>query len=137
MVAQYGYFDGELHQESLKDGETITLASLMGAHEFGQGDLPSRPVFKRTGYQLISKLPDDIKPLAKSMLISALKGKISAVDFLEKVGNLAKSATQSNFGANNTIGLKPNSRTTERNKGRNDPLVESSELRDKMSVRVK
>jgi hypothetical protein len=132
VVGQYGYFDGKMHKGSIENQEPMTLAEMMLIHETGQGHV-ERPVFGATAYQLMDSLPSDIIPLLRQYFKVLLKGGKGEDNLLNKIAAVCAEATRDNFGKGNTIGLAPN--TMPNDKGRNDPLVDTGELRDELTHR--
>lgn len=134
LEAQCGYFDSKVHHDS-----GLALAGLMYILEEGseKANIPPRRVFKGSG-EMLGDVSNKSKvgEVAKRFLIEVTKDKVPTAS-IEELGELLKNITQSNFGRGSKLSLAPNRPSTVRTKGRNDPLVDTGELRDSIEVRVK
>lgn len=135
---EYGYFDNTHHATDNGKSE-LSNAALMYIQELGsrKRNIPARPVFTLTGetFRDASNSGALQKPLTNFMM-SAAQNKDTISELLLDVGIIFKERTQSNFGSGNTIGLQPNHPRVAAAKGRNDPLIDTTTLRDAMEVKT-
>lgn len=121
-----GYFDGEVHEDS-----GLTLATLMAKHENGTDTLPSRPVMTIGSLDFIKINPIEFKRLTGKL--------IREVGKVDKNYNLIGTALRDNikgFFGDNTV-LASNSEVTIKMKdGRDEPLVDTGELRDNLGFKT-
>jgi hypothetical protein len=140
---QVGFDSSEIHHTNERGKkEDVNMAELAAwLHEGTKdGRIPPRPFFEGTLQQMMGKSEaNKLVPLVKKLYMGFGKGKNlnkHITDFLEGVGEHLKKKTQDNFGIDNTIGLVDNAPSTIKQKGRNDPLVDTHKLRDGMLVKT-
>lgn len=111
----------------------ISYASLMKMHEYGEGDLPSRPVFEIAGARVMSITPiTGLSSNIKSLISES--GRISINS--NKIAKSIISHMKVDIFGNPSL-LKSNSEITQRLKGgRDEPLVDTGELRGELSFRT-
>lgn len=130
------------HQNKRGKKEIVNMAELAAwLHEGTEdGRIPPRPFFERTLQQMVGKSEaSKLKPIVARLFNGFNKKKdldkhISK--FLEEMGELTRNNVKDNFGIDNTINLKDNSEFTIKEKGRNDPLVDTGTLRDAMKIKT-
>lgn len=137
--AKYGYFDSKLHKTDAEGSDpNMTEATLMYILHEGSAEtnIPSRPVFRLTAQQMMDtgnskKLQSPIENWLRTVIKAP-----NVEQALRDIGEIMKRETQSNFGRGNKVNLVDNSKRTQQEKGRNDPLVDTGTLRDSMKVKV-
>ena len=122
-----GYFPEQgLHNSGLP------YATLMAIQEFGTDTVPSRPIFQITA----STRPPQREPKVKEAVkewSKLLTTKDNSKDLLDTIGKNYQGALVGLFGDSSV--LSPNADTTIRLKGRDEPLVDSGELRDNLTYK--
>lgn len=124
---QVGYFAGQGQHAS-----GLSFPALMAIHEFGTDDIPKRPVFQITAFGAKPQKSSRIKSAIRNWS-SNLTGRADAKLLLDTIGKYYQKELQSLFG--DTSALASNSPITIRIKGRDEPLVDSGELRDNLAYR--
>jgi len=124
---QIGYFAGQGQHTS-----GLSFPALMAIHEFGTDDIPKRPVFQITAFGAKPQKSSRVKSAIRNWS-SNLAGRADAKLLLDTIGKYHQKELQSLFG--DTSALASNRPTTIRIKGRDEPLVDSGELRDNLAYR--
>lgn len=122
--------------------EEVNMAELAAwLHEgTDDGRIPSRPFFERTLQQMVGKSEQSkLKPIVSRLFKGFKQNKdldkhISK--FLNDLGILTRNNVKDNFGVENTISLEDNAPFTIKQKGRNDPLVDTGKLKDSMLIKT-
>lgn len=116
----------------------LTYPDLMKLHHFGtgagRGQIPARPVLSILGF----RVNNNIRKVFFGVSEVFKKGSYSSnvLKYLTKVGNVMQRMERDIFGDTST--LASNSSTTVTLKqGRNQPLVDTEDLRNKIEVRIK
>lgn len=123
-----GYFpESGIHEES-----GMHYAELMDLHEHGsysaEPPIPARPVRLQT-----MKFLEAQSNVWSESVSRYLRGKDSLSNSLNKIGAAITVNAQSIFG---TDRLTPNAPSTVKDKGRNEPLVDSGDLRDAWTWKI-
>lgn len=125
---QIGYF-----QEQGTHSSGYTFPELMAIHEFGLLDTtPVRDVFQITAASIKPGQNKDVKSSVRRFLKDIVNGK-GVEDNLLDSGEPIREALNSVFG--DTSLLQENSERRVREKGRNEPLVDSGSLRDHLAIK--
>lgn len=122
-----GYF-----AEQGKHPSGMTFAELMALQEFGTEDIPKRPVFQITAF---TKAPNKSRAVngAVRNWTRDLAGPANTRTLLNQIGRYYQKELKGLFGDGSA--LTPNSPLTIRIKGRDEPLVDSGELRDNLAYK--
>lgn len=126
-TVKVGHFGGDRHPDPDPD-VNITYASLMQILNDGWDDVPPRPVIRKT----LEYIEDNKKPIVDAIFRKHINDEPDVL--AHALGRLIMEEIQSNFGAGNKIGLKGNPMPNR--KGRDDPLIDTTALRDAMEVKV-
>ena len=135
---EVGYSTQQLHRQEDSD-EAIDMASLaIILHEgTDDGRIPPRPFLRRTLQNLTASSKQRFLRKPFMRYLESFNDKQSSVDrMLLDLGKIVRKEVQGNFGKNNKINLRDNAKITERIKGKNDPLVDSGDLRDSMLIKT-
>lgn len=125
-VVRAGYFDSSgIHTPS-----SLPYAVIMAMHEFGLGKYPARPAMQM-GADIFRNSFGEVSRYIKTAIISPNR----RVAALEKVGLKMKEDIASVFG-DSTLLESNHPQTVKRKGGRDEPLVETGELRDKLGSLV-
>lgn len=119
-----GFFDGEMHHS----GNTIATIAII--NDLGLG-VPARP-FMSVGAKDVLKSTAMRKQYAE-VLRSISNKKISARDAYERIGKMSSEQIKQMI---DDWTQPPNSPITQRMKGRNDPLVDTGQMRDAVKHKV-
>lgn len=135
---EVGYTTQQMHQSEESD-DVISMADLATILHEGapKNRIPPRPFLRGTLQSLTAPTRQRFlrKPFMK--YLQSVKNKQVSVDqMLLDLGKIIRKEVQSNFGNQNKLGLRRNAPSTERIKGKNDPLVDSGDLRDAMLVKT-
>ena len=119
---EIGYFEEQgLHSSGL------SYSTLMAIHEFGTDEIPKRPVFQITAFgkppQKDARVKSAIRNWSKGLL-----NKDNSKQLLDTIGKTYQEALVGLFGS--TSELTPNADLTISLKGRDEPLVDTGELRE-------
>jgi len=128
---EIGYFEEQgLHNSGL------SYSTLMALQEFGTDEIPHRPVFQITAFgnppQKNARVKSAIRNWSKALL-NKDNNKDNSKQLLDTIGKTYQEALLSLFG--DTSMLTPNAPLTISLKGRDEPLVDSGELKDNLSYR--
>jgi len=130
QYVEIGYFDNEMHSEA-----EMSYASLMTILEFGspENNIPARYPFHQVAH---TKLPSDNAGVKKAIKdhLKNIMGKSDSSDLLAYIGKYYQKELKAIFG--DTSRLEPNAPATVAIKGRNEPLVDTQELRDNLGYRT-
>lgn len=124
---QVGYFSEQGDHPS-----GLSFATLMAIQEFGTDKIPKRPVFQIVGFKKDPARDPEVKSAIRSWS-KALAKKDNSKMLLDRVGKTYQEALVSLFG--DSSALQSNASPTISLKGRDEPLVDSGELRDNLSYR--
>jgi len=140
---QVGFDASQTHHKNERGKrEVVNMAELaIWLHEGTEdGRIPPRPFLEGTLQQMVDRSKSArLKPLVADLYKGFAKGKNldkHTSRFLDRLGEVLRDDVKDNFGIENTIGLEDNAPTTIRDKGRNDPLVDTSKLKNSMLIKT-
>tara|TARA_R110000851_G_scaffold100830_1_gene216624 strand:- start:275 stop:766 length:492 start_codon:yes stop_codon:yes gene_type:complete len=125
---QIGYFA----EQGVHKGSKMTYASLMALLEYGNEDIPKRPIFTIAAFQNSPEKDTRVKRAVRAWNKELLTSDNSKA-LLDKLGRMYRKSIGDLFG--DTSAIEGNHPTTIRLKGRDDPLRDTGDLKRKLSFR--